>query len=111
MAQPTSAAARAGASLTPSPTIMRWPDRRRSSATASILPAGLSPLRASAMPSVAPTVRTAGPLSPLRMDEDSPIARRWWTAGPASGRNGVVTAMAPTVTPSRSTVTTVSPAS
>ncbi len=35
--------------------------------------------------------------------------RRWPTAGPASGRSGVVTAMAPMATPSRSTTTTVSP--
>ncbi len=78
-------------------------------ANASTLPAGLRWLRPSVMPSSVATVRTAGSLSPLRMADGSPMAARWSTAGRASGRSGVVTAMAPTGWPSRSTTTTVSP--
>ena len=80
-------------------------------ARASTLPAGLRPLWASSMPRSAATVRTAGSLSPLRMADGRPIDGRWATAGPASGRSGVVTAMTPIGSPSRSTTTTVSPRS
>ena len=111
MAHPTSAAARAGASLTPSPTITTCRDRRlRMAARASTLPAGLRPLWAEAIPSSAATVlhgrlgcrRSGWPRrGPCRPGGPRPA--------PASGRSGVVTAMAPTTSPSRSTITTVSP--
>ena len=69
MAQPTSAAARAGASLMPSPTMSSCREPSRMEVRASTLPAGLRLLRAEVIPSSAATVCTAGSLSPLRMDE------------------------------------------
>ena len=80
MAHPTSAAASAGASLTPSPTMTTGRECWPSVGQCRHLAGRAQTARASEMPSAAATVSTAGALSPLRMDEERPIDARWSTA-------------------------------
>ncbi len=111
MAHPTSAVARAGASLIPSPTMRTRLVAACSARNSSTLAAGLNAPYSESTRSADATACTAGSLSPLRMMVRRPMERSCATASAASGRIGVVTATAPMTASSRSTTTTVSPRS
>ncbi len=109
IAQPTSAAASAGASFVPSPTITTRCEPDCKEWRASSLSAGVNEARASSMPSSSAIACTAGALSPLTIELRRPMSFKRATAEAASVRSGVLIAMAPTTSPARVTTTTVSP--
>ena len=75
MAMPTSAAASAGASLTPSPTMATRRPSSRSRCTTSLLRSGNTPASISSMPSVFATARAVVRLSPVSITMRRPSPR------------------------------------
>ncbi len=109
-ASPRSAAASAGPSLTPSPTMAtRYPSARSPVMTAA-LSAGSVPAMTWSMPTAAATARAVGSLSPVSRTGRSPSARSSAMAGAADGLTVSATAMAPRAAPSQPASTAVRPA-
>ena len=100
MAMPTSARARAGASLMPSPAMAtRWPCCCRRAARRS-LSCGLTSPCTSSMPSSRATARAVVRPSPVAMITRTPSARRRSTASFEVGLIGSATASSPASAPS-----------
>ena len=114
MAIPTSARARAGASLTPSPIMATRRPCDRSASTTVIFSSGRSPAWTRSIPSCLATARAVGSRSPVTIETSSPIARRAATAWRAEPRTASASSTVPAYAPSTSTwmgVTTPSPPS
>ena len=109
MAMPTSARARAGASLTPSPTMATVNPRSCSSVTVESLSSGRTSEKTSSIPRSAPTARATWSASPVIMATRMPRSCRAWTAARDSGRTWSSTAIAPMTVPSRTTWSTPAP--
>gem|GEM_PF-4019477 len=111
MATPMSAAARAGASFTPSPTIATVCPPRCSSRTISSLSSGSSDALTSVMPVRAAIACATGALSPVSMTMRlTPTARSSRTICAASARTVSATATTPSTCPSSATSIGVLPA-
>mmetsp|Transcript_11363 Transcript_11363/g.25651 ORF Transcript_11363/g.25651 Transcript_11363/m.25651 type:complete len:242 (+) Transcript_11363:354-1079(+) len=99
---PTSAAAKAGASLMPSPTIATTQPSRCCSLPIRIaFSSGSNGAWTSEIPADAATALAVASLSPLSMLHEIPDASRCDTTSTASGRSGSATANAASVSPSR----------
>mmetsp|Transcript_8470 Transcript_8470/g.30572 ORF Transcript_8470/g.30572 Transcript_8470/m.30572 type:complete len:326 (-) Transcript_8470:1489-2466(-) len=111
MATPTSAAARAGASFTPSPTIATAPWSRLSSATASTLSSGRMECLTwdSRRPTALATLRADPSLSPVTMAASTPIPARALTAAAAFLLTKSAAAATPRALPSTAAHTAVIP--
>ena len=109
MAMPTSAAARAGASLMPSPAIATVRPAACNSRTTACFPSGFIPARNSSIPSPEATVRAVSSLSPVSMMIRSPSSWRLRTASGVEGLIGSETAISPASRPSTATRITVRP--
>lgn len=94
MARPTSAWARAAASLIPSPTKTTFRPSAWSLRMASTFPSGLTPARTSGMPRASATRLAGAGWSPVRRTSFRPRAFRAATASWASGLGGSKTAKA-----------------
>ncbi|KAG1317958.1 hypothetical protein G6F63_015435 [Rhizopus arrhizus] len=92
---PTSAAARAGASLMPSPAMATRRPWALSCWARSALSCGLTPPRTSSMPSVRPTASAVACASPEAITTCRPSARSRFKAGKVVALMGSATAMAP----------------
>src|SRR5699024_4912314 len=112
IATPTSASARAGASLTPSPTMMTRSPRSRACPTSRALSWGNRPACTSVIPTWLATWVAAAALSAVRIAMRSmPAFLREVTADAASVRGWSATAIAPSSSSPRVTYTAVIPAS
>ncbi|MNI56250.1 hypothetical protein D3C73_1112410 [compost metagenome] len=110
MAMPTSAAASAGASFTPSPTMATNPRVcARSASTFSTLPAGSTESKAPSSPSLAAIWATGAGASPLTSQLAMPRWRRMAMASGLSGLRVSARAAIATATPSMATQTRVAP--
>jgi hypothetical protein len=94
-ASPRSAAASAGPSLTPSPTIATRCPRARRPAMTSAFPAGRVPAMTSSMPTTAATARAVASLSPVSRTGCTPRPRRSAMAARAVGLIASAPALAP----------------
>mmetsp|Transcript_18096 Transcript_18096/g.39922 ORF Transcript_18096/g.39922 Transcript_18096/m.39922 type:complete len:251 (+) Transcript_18096:415-1167(+) len=112
IAIPTSAAARAGASLIPSPTIPTppFPAPAFSSWTMSTFIPGNKDALASSIPTAEATAAAAPLLSPVSITSFTPNSRRRPTVSEASARGASMTAKMPMSCPSIPTHVTVAPA-
>jgi len=108
-ARPRSAAARAGASLTPSPTIATGRPPAWICAMTAALPSGMVPAMTSSMPTAAATARAVASLSPVSRTGCRPSARSRVTAARADGLTVSATATAPRTAPSQPISTAVRP--
>ena len=109
MAMPTSAAASAGASLTPSPTIRVTPEPR-SARTAATLSSGERSASTLSMPSAAPIASATSERSPVTITiRVMPASRRRRSALGVSVRMSSPNSSAPRSTPSIATNTLVVP--
>jgi len=104
MAMPTVAAASAGASFTPSPTMAMAPCLAWSSRTSSILRSGISDACTSSTPTSRPTALPTAGLSPVSITTGrTPSACSVAMASAASGRGPSIMPMAPVKWPSTAT--------
>src|SRR5215208_174540 len=103
MATPTSALARAGASLMPSPTIATTLPSTCSLRISFSLSSGTTSASTRSMPSSPATDSAVRPLSPVSMTTSSPIRRSRSTASLDSSRTTSATATRPATSPSTAT--------
>ena len=109
MAMPTSAAASAGASLTPSPAIATFEPFAFRSSTRACLPSGVRSAWMDSMSTCSATAAAVSALSPVAMRMWRPCFASAWMASAAPGLMGSATARRPARRPSRDTKRAVLP--
>ncbi len=103
MAIPTSAAARAGASFTPSPAMATRRPSARNATIRARLSSGKTPARTSSIPKGPATARAVRSLSPVAMMMRKPCACSALIAAAVLSRTGSATATIPASAPSTAT--------